>query len=100
MAPPGYQEGAGGAGLNHASGNFQRTCSLGSLAGQTVTLKFTGTEDSLRTSPTTPWSTPAKPSTARAVGMGTRWPGPLASWVCGPSQSRVWLFGGGPACFG
>ena len=89
MAPPGYQEGAGGAGLNHASGNLQRTRSLGSLAGQTVTLKFTGTKDSLRTSPTTPWSTPAKPSTARAVGMGTRWPGPLASWVCGPNQSRV-----------
>ena len=43
MAPPGYQEGAGGAGLNHANGCFQHTYSPGSFAGQTVTLKFTGT---------------------------------------------------------
>ena len=32
--------------LNHASGYQQHTYSLGSFAGQTVTLKFTGTEDS------------------------------------------------------
>ena len=32
--------------LNHASGYQQHSYSLGSLAGQTVTLKFTGTEDS------------------------------------------------------
>jgi hypothetical protein len=40
VAPPGYQEGAGGAGLNHANGYFQHTCSLGSFAGQTVSLKI------------------------------------------------------------
>jgi len=43
VAPPGYQEGAGGAGLNHANGCYQHTYSPGSFAGQTVTLKFTGT---------------------------------------------------------
>ena len=32
--------------LNHASGYQQHSYSLGSFAGQTVTLKFTGTEDS------------------------------------------------------
>jgi serine protease len=32
--------------LNHASGYTQHSYSLGSFAGQTVTLKFTGTEDS------------------------------------------------------
>jgi hypothetical protein len=32
--------------LNHASGYQQHSFSLGSLAGQSVTLKFTGTEDS------------------------------------------------------
>jgi hypothetical protein len=32
--------------LNAASGYQQHSFSLGSLAGQTVTLKFTGTEDS------------------------------------------------------
>jgi putative Ig domain-containing protein len=32
--------------LNHASGYQQHSFSLGSFAGQTVTLKFTGTEDS------------------------------------------------------
>jgi serine protease len=32
--------------LNHATGYRQHSYSLGSLAGQTVTLKFTGTEDS------------------------------------------------------
>ena len=32
--------------LNHATGYQQHTYSLGSYAGQTVTLKFTGTEDS------------------------------------------------------
>src|SRR5579859_2635922 len=32
--------------LNHANGYQQHTYSLGSFAGQTVTLKFTGTEDS------------------------------------------------------
>jgi hypothetical protein len=31
---------------NHASGYCQRTCPLGSFAGQAVALKFTGTEDS------------------------------------------------------
>jgi putative Ig domain-containing protein len=37
--------------LNHASGYTQHTYSLGSFAGSTVTLKFTGTEDvSLQTS--------------------------------------------------
>ena len=37
--------------LNHASGYQQHSYSLGSFAGQTVTLKFTGTEDaSLQTS--------------------------------------------------
>jgi serine protease len=37
--------------LNHASGYQQHSFSLGSFAGQTVTLKFTGTEDvSLQTS--------------------------------------------------
>jgi Putative Ig domain len=37
--------------LNHISGYLQHTYSLGSFAGQTVTLKFTGTEDvSLQTS--------------------------------------------------
>jgi serine protease len=37
--------------LNHISGYAQHTYSLGSFAGQTVTLKFTGTEDiSLQTS--------------------------------------------------
>ena len=37
--------------LNHASGYPQHSYSLGSFAGQTVTLKFTGTEDaSLQTS--------------------------------------------------
>jgi hypothetical protein len=37
--------------LNHASGYQQHTYSLGSFAGQTVTLKFSGTEDvSLQTS--------------------------------------------------
>ena len=37
--------------LNHASGYHQHSYSLGSFAGQTVTLKFTGTEDiSLQTS--------------------------------------------------
>ena len=29
VAPPGYQEGAGGAGLNHANGYIQHTYSLG-----------------------------------------------------------------------
>jgi hypothetical protein len=48
VAPPGYQEGAGGAGLNRASGYQQHSYSLGSLAGQPVTLKVTGTEDSLQ----------------------------------------------------
>ena len=32
--------------LNHTTGYTQHSFSLGSLAGQTVTLKFTGTEDS------------------------------------------------------
>ena len=32
--------------LNHANGYQQHSYSLGSFAGQTVTLKFTGTEDS------------------------------------------------------
>jgi len=37
--------------LNHASGYQQHTYSLGSFAGQTVKLKFNGTEDiSLQTS--------------------------------------------------
>ena len=37
--------------LNHANGYQQHSYSLGSFAGQTVTLKFTGTEDaSLQTS--------------------------------------------------
>jgi hypothetical protein len=37
--------------LNHNTGYTQHTYSLGSFAGQTVTLKFTGTEDfSLQTS--------------------------------------------------
>jgi len=37
--------------LNHATGYQQRSHSLGSFAGQLVTLKFTGTEDvSLQTS--------------------------------------------------
>src|SRR5215469_2368370 len=37
--------------LNHASGYQQHSCSLSAYAGQTVTLKFTGSEDfSLQTS--------------------------------------------------
>jgi len=37
--------------LNHATGYQQHSFSLGSFAGQTVALKFTGTEDvSLQTS--------------------------------------------------
>jgi hypothetical protein len=32
--------------LNHASGYTQRSFNVSAFAGQTVTLKFTGTEDS------------------------------------------------------
>jgi hypothetical protein len=59
VAPP-DQEGTGGAGhhkpnpgtqhvtghLNHATGYQQHSYRLNGFAGQTVTLKFTGTEDS------------------------------------------------------